>query len=154
MGPPPFGHPDSVMSPNYQTMPTPGHTPHPLHPGPQMKRPRPHDLDLSVAGMSQLDHSDIERLQPTPLTASFTHSAAAAIGAGQPPAHHRHHLPDLGPPSKRLRHDEPGGGAPSVVGQAGMPSPAPRPRGPKLKFTPEDDQLLIELKEHKNLTWK
>lgn len=41
-----------------------------------------------------------------------------------------------------------------MVGQAGMPSPAPRPRGPKLKFTPEDDQLLIDLKEHKNLTWK
>ncbi|CAK7218065.1 hypothetical protein SCUCBS95973_003363 [Sporothrix curviconia] len=47
-----------------------------------------------------------------------------------------------------------GGGAPSVVGQAGMPAPAPRPRGPKLKFTPEDDQLLIELKENKSLTWK
>jgi hypothetical protein len=36
----------------------------------------------------------------------------------------------------------------------GMPQPAARPRGPKLKFTPEDDQLLIDLKEHKNLTWK
>lgn len=47
-----------------------------------------------------------------------------------------------------------GGGAPSVVGQAGMPAPAPRPRGPKLKFTPEDDQLLIDLKENKSLTWK
>lgn len=41
-----------------------------------------------------------------------------------------------------------------MVGQEGMPSPAPRPKGPKLKFTPEDDQLLIELKEQKNLTWK
>lgn len=35
-----------------------------------------------------------------------------------------------------------------------MPPPAPRPRGPKLKFTPEDDQKLVELKEKKNLTWK
>lgn len=35
-----------------------------------------------------------------------------------------------------------------------MPEPAPRPRGPKLKFTPEDDQLLIDLKENKSLTWK
>jgi hypothetical protein len=35
-----------------------------------------------------------------------------------------------------------------------MPPPAPRPRGPKLKFTPEDDQLLIDLKENKSLTWK
>lgn len=44
--------------------------------------------------------------------------------------------------------------APSMVGMEGMPSPAPRPRGPKLKFTPEDDQLLIDLKENKALTWK
>jgi hypothetical protein len=35
-----------------------------------------------------------------------------------------------------------------------MPTPAPRPRGPKLKFTSEDDQLLIDLKEKKNLAWK
>ncbi|KAJ4292114.1 hypothetical protein N0V88_005741 [Collariella sp. IMI 366227] len=35
-----------------------------------------------------------------------------------------------------------------------MPPPAPRPRGPKLKFTPEDDQLLVDLKENRNLTWK
>lgn len=41
-----------------------------------------------------------------------------------------------------------------MVGQAGMPAPAARPRGPKLKFTPEDDQLLIDLKENKSLTWK
>lgn len=40
------------------------------------------------------------------------------------------------------------------MGQEGMPEPAPRPRGPKLKFTPEDDQLLIDLKENKSLTWK
>lgn len=45
-------------------------------------------------------------------------------------------------------------GPPSVVGQEGMPQPALRPRGPKLKFTPEDDQLLVDLKEKKNLTWK
>lgn len=37
---------------------------------------------------------------------------------------------------------------------AQMPQPAPRPRGPKLKFTPEDDQLLVDLKENKALTWK
>lgn len=45
-------------------------------------------------------------------------------------------------------------GLPSVVGQPGMPDPAPRPRGPKLKFTQEEDALLVELKENKNLTWK
>jgi hypothetical protein len=35
-----------------------------------------------------------------------------------------------------------------------MPEPAPRPPGPKLKFTPEEDALLVDLKENKNLTWK
>lgn len=78
-----------------------------------------------------------------------------------PPRHHHHHLPNQLDPRKRqnmgdtsptspLQHH----GPPSVVGQEGMPPPAPRPRGPKLKFTPEDDQLLIDLKEKKNLTWK
>ena len=43
---------------------------------------------------------------------------------------------------------------PSVVGHPGMPDPAPRPRGPKLKFSQEEDALLVELKENKNLTWK
>ncbi|OAK94149.1 hypothetical protein IQ06DRAFT_86945 [Phaeosphaeriaceae sp. SRC1lsM3a] len=76
-----------------------------------------------------------------------------------PPTHH-HHLPNQhrskrhqtmegAPPSPAQHH-----GPPSVVGQEGMPPPAARPRGPKLKFTPEDDQLLVDLKEKKNLTWK
>ena len=45
-------------------------------------------------------------------------------------------------------------GLPSVVGQPGMPEPAAKPKGPKLKFTAEEDALLVELKETKNLTWK
>jgi len=72
--------------------------------------------------------------------------------------YHNHPLPPSAHQPKRQRSDDPnmsqGGGAPSVVGMVGMPSPAPRPRGPKLKFTPEDDQLLVDLKENKNLTWK
>ncbi|KAF2644421.1 putative transcriptional activator Myb, partial [Massarina eburnea CBS 473.64] len=48
----------------------------------------------------------------------------------------------------------PSHGPPNLVGHEGMPPPAPRPRGPKLKFTPEDDQLLVDLKEKKNLAWK
>jgi hypothetical protein len=35
-----------------------------------------------------------------------------------------------------------------------MPQPALRPKGPKHKFTPADDTLLLELKETKELTWK
>ncbi|KXL45336.1 hypothetical protein M433DRAFT_67326 [Acidomyces richmondensis BFW] len=79
----------------------------------------------------------------------------------QPPTHHHHRLPNQPPPSKsqRTTYGETAStseehGPPSVVGQPGMPAPAPKPKGPKLKFTPEDDALLIELKETKNLTWK
>ncbi|KAF2469033.1 uncharacterized protein BDR25DRAFT_50675 [Lindgomyces ingoldianus] len=77
-----------------------------------------------------------------------------------PPQHHHHRLPDqrptkiprmAGEDTSPLQHIH---GPPSVVGQEGMPPPAARPRGPKLKFTPEDDQLLVDLKEKKNLTWK
>ncbi|KAI2468580.1 hypothetical protein F4781DRAFT_432256 [Annulohypoxylon bovei var. microspora] len=116
------------------------------------KRSRPDDLDLSVPGMSELDQGDLDSMQSM--------GAAYAQAAGAAPTHHHHRLPDQGPPSKMMRREGDGsigmagGGAPSVVGQVGMPAPAPRPRGPKLKFTPEDDALLIDLKENKSLTWK
>ncbi|KAL1297567.1 hypothetical protein AAFC00_006134 [Neodothiora populina] len=70
--------------------------------------------------------------------------------------HHHHRLPsqqqsrdgNVSSPTNREI------GPPSMVGQEGMPSPAPRPKGPKLKFTREEDALLVELKETKDLTWK
>ncbi|KAI9041212.1 SANT/Myb-like DNA-binding domain-containing protein [Aspergillus affinis] len=77
-----------------------------------------------------------------------------------PQQHHHHRLPPHASLRDSQRHGmnvEPSPvptGPPSVVGQPGMPDPAPRPRGPKLKFTPEEDALLVELKENKNLTWK
>jgi len=74
--------------------------------------------------------------------------------------HHRH------PPSRhrslmnqRIGRDDDvttveGYGSSSVVGQPGMPEPAAQPRGPKLRITPEDDALLVTLKETKDLSWK
>ncbi|KAL1880774.1 hypothetical protein VTK73DRAFT_5159 [Phialemonium thermophilum] len=148
-GPPHYGppgpSPHAVVTPLYPSLSqTHG-------PGVGVKRPRPEDLDLSVPGMPDLQESDLESMQQTPMGAVYAQATSAA-----PPTHHHHRLPDTGPPNKLARREGEGGGggAPSVVGQAGMPPPAPRPRGPKLKFTPEDDQLLIDLKENKNLTWK
>ncbi|KAK5129913.1 hypothetical protein LTR08_002714 [Meristemomyces frigidus] len=79
----------------------------------------------------------------------------------QPQTHHHHRLPNKPPPAKSQRtgydavsaaaEDQ---GPPSVVGQPGMPEPAPKPKGPKLKFTADEDALLVELKETKDLTWK
>ena len=82
-----------------------------------------------------------------------------------PQHHHHHHLPDQPPPAKMARTGGSGGGLGMGIGGAGpssitglgnqsMPAPAARPRGPKLKFTTEDDQLLVDLKENKALTWK
>ncbi|RHZ74911.1 hypothetical protein CDV55_108314 [Aspergillus turcosus] len=77
-----------------------------------------------------------------------------------PQQHHHHRLPPqalLHPAERHGMNAETSpmpSGPPSVVGQPGMPDPAPRPRGPKLKFTQEEDALLVELKENKNLTWK
>lgn len=138
--------PHSVVAPLYPAMtPTQPHSSGP-------KRSRPEELELSVSGMTDLEQSELDSMQSM--------GAAYAQAAGAAPTHHHHRLPDQGPPSKMMRRDGEGslggavGGAPSVVGTVGMPPPAPRPRGPKLKFTPEDDQLLIDLKENKSLTWK
>jgi hypothetical protein len=38
----------------------------------------------------------------------------------------------------------------SVIGQPGMPEPAANPKGPKLKFKPEEDALLFELKRRRS----
>ncbi|EPE02163.1 myb dna-binding domain-containing protein [Ophiostoma piceae UAMH 11346] len=162
-----LGHHASQATAHYGA---PGPSPHavvaPLYPslGAQptsgIKRSRPDDLDLSVSGIADLDQSDIDSIQQSSLSA-YAHAQAHSVGTPTsqhmgPATHHHHRLPDTGPPSKMMRRDGDlsAGGAPSVVGQAGMPQPAARPRGPKLKFTTEDDQLLIDLKENKNLTWK
>jgi hypothetical protein len=42
----------------------------------------------------------------------------------------------------------------SVVGEPGMPQPAAKPKGPKIVFSPEDDALIVQLRETKKLTWK
>lgn len=169
LGPPHFGGPGPVVAPLYPSLNTPTQPTHSPH-GAGVKRSRPDDLDLSVPGMPDLEQQDLEGMPPSAMGAAY---AAAAHQQHQqqqdsqsqsqqpgpqlppPPTHHHHRLPDMGPPAKMMRRDgDGGGGAPSMVGQAGMPAPAPKPRGPKLKFTPEDDQLLIDLKENKSLTWK
>ena len=142
-----FGGPGSVVAPLYSTMPSTTQAPHSQHAPNRLKRPRLDELDISVATMSPMDQQGLDSIHNTPIAGPYSQASSAV-------QHHHHHLPDSGPPSKLARREDGGGGAPSVVGQAGMPQPAARPRGPKLKFTPEDDQLLIDLKEHKNLTWK
>ena len=124
----------------------------PMQPQISSKRSRPHDeLELDLGGLhGGMQDEGIEGMSQQSLS-----------GYGQPPQqrYHGHQLPASARPSKMARQDETGEssmsqGAPSVVGQPGMPAPALKPRGPKLKFTPEDDGLLVELKENRSLTWK
>jgi hypothetical protein len=159
----------SHHQPAYGTGHTTTHLEYPQQPTHSRKRSRPrNEIHLDLHGLSGLqdvpDSADI----PVELTPHGHHAQqqASMYQTGPPPAssqlpppqHHHHRLPNQPPPSKmrRIGYDSPPQhhGPPSVVGQEGMPPPAPRPRGPKLKFTPEDDQLLVDLKEKKNLTWK
>ncbi|KAK5721329.1 hypothetical protein LTS12_027599 [Elasticomyces elasticus] len=109
---------------------------------------------------------------PHPEHPSVTHhefdpqASGAAMGVPhqhQQQHHHHHHhrlpphapLPTTGHPHDVNAHSQSYmTGPPSVVGQPGMPKPAPRPKGPKLKFSPVEDTTLVHLKEEKNLTWK
>lgn len=71
--------------------------------------------------------------------------------------HHHHRLPShahLHRGHSDMSSPEMSSSVPSVVGQPGMPDPAPEPRAPKLKFTASEDALLVDLKENRNLTWK
>ena len=129
------------------------------------KRSRPHDdiqLDLqSLTGLSSAGNAEDDLgVDLTPhgrhgqSSGMFQPATSSLLPSAQ---HHHHRLPNQQPPHKMQRLTSPPSqhqGAPSMVGQEGMPPPAARPRGPKLKFTPEDDQLLVDLKEKKNLTWK
>ncbi|KAK4904828.1 hypothetical protein LTR49_025793 [Elasticomyces elasticus] len=77
----------------------------------------------------------------------------------QPQMHHHHRLPTQCLPAKsrctgELLPETDQYSVSSMVGQEGMPAPASKPKDPKLKFTTEDDALLIELKTIRNLTWK
>lgn len=157
-----FGSATSVTTPMYAATasPTEGHASFVAN---SVNRIRKDDFDISMGGVASLGQSSLDTMPSNSIGAAYGQAAAAAAassGVGSlshqaqgPQLHHHHHLPDLGHLSKSMRRDD-GSGAPSMVGQVGMPPPAPRPRGPKLKFTAEDDQLLIELKEQKNLTWK
>ncbi|KAL7802106.1 hypothetical protein V8C44DRAFT_370716 [Trichoderma aethiopicum] len=69
------------------------------------------------------------------------------------PSHHHHRLPDMSHSSTSM-FGEGGQDPQNLVGTEGMPFPARRPQRPRIKFTLEEDELLIELKEKKNLTWK
>lgn len=121
------------------------------------KRPRTHDeLEMGMGGVSEGQlHGQMQGM-----SSQISQQAMGGYGGG-PQAFHSHALPNQGPRGSKISRfgEAPdlnmmSQGAPSVVGTAGMPMPAARPRGPKLKFTPEDDQLLVDLKENKSLTWK
>jgi hypothetical protein len=152
-------HQSGLFNPHHMVPPLLSSQSNPIHYQPPQagKRPRlsegegnddEHRLEMHL----QILRRYVEGTQsPELLLSAYSDSstqrrASAQFFALPPPIHqqdqyHHHHLPLL--PS----------GLPSAVGQVGIPKPATCPRGRKLKFTPKEDELLVELKEDKNLTW-
>ncbi|KAL7895184.1 hypothetical protein HDV63DRAFT_406578 [Trichoderma sp. SZMC 28014] len=100
------------------------------------------------------DASSVSSLSPTGYGSarnSYAGASSSTRSRAQPSYYH-HHLPETDQWSSMR--EEYGDSLHSLVGKEGMPSPARRPQRPRIRFTPEEDQLLIELKEQKNLTWK
>ncbi|KAE8444912.1 hypothetical protein EG329_014160 [Mollisiaceae sp. DMI_Dod_QoI] len=124
------------------------------------KRPRPDDLELEGYPPEGMGGPQLGEMQG--MSSQMPGPSMVNVGYGPQPVphqtYHSHQLPQHRAKQPRMSEGDsmvgPSGGAPSVVGLEGMPAPAPRPRGPKLKFTPEDDALLVDLKENKSLTWK
>lgn len=126
-------------------------------------------MHQSVSGLPAHESSTVSEPAEIPYSVRNDHASshrasgydfASPISLPLPQQYHHHHRL----PPQVLLHGGPHSlesGSPSgsrvpanVVGRPGMPSPAPRPRGPKRKFTPEEDDLLRDLKENKNLGWK
>lgn len=110
----------------------------------------PHEYHDPMRSQAYTSNSDL----------TSPHSPSGHLGL-QVQGHHHHRLSNYLPPSKRCRTGHSDGvynaeedDSPSVVGQPGMPQPATKPKGPKQKFTPADDTLLVDLKETKGLMWK
>ncbi|KXG47169.1 Cytochrome c oxidase, subunit Vb [Penicillium griseofulvum] len=75
-----------------------------------------------------------------------------------PQQHHHHRLPSqafvaTGQGSEATRSSSPQIDR-SHLTAPGMPARFPRPKAPKTRFTPEEDERLIELKEVHNLCWR
>jgi hypothetical protein len=112
------------------------------------KRSRPDDLELDSGGPPG------QQMHPSQ---KFSQIPSGSTGwDNQQVEYHSYSVPNQGHRSKIPRMSqliEPIGGA-SVIGTEVMSKPAPKPSRPKSKFTPEDDELLVNLKENQSLTWK
>ena len=125
--------------------------PQPVHPMPMDGSSGPDsDILFPIHSDHPSSHVSASHAFPSPLSLS--------LPLPVPQQHHHHRLP----PHSGLHATHPGHGSssppplsqPSVVGQLGMPEPAPRPKNPKTKFMADEDALLVQLKEDKNLTWR
>ncbi|KAJ5234882.1 MYB DNA-binding domain protein [Penicillium citrinum] len=108
------------------------------------------DNNSSVTATSILLDPSLHQSHGSIFESTMTHNT---LPKNPLPEKHHHTLPHSGdsdnlddPLARQAR-------PPNLVGHVGMPSPAPRPKAPKTRFTAAEDALLVHLKEDKNLTW-
>lgn len=106
--------------------------------------------DSSVSNSGILVDPSLHQLSGSIYDPAMTHNALPKLPL---PEKHHHTLPQSREPDNAgyalARQTRP----PNLVGQVGMPAPAPRPKSSKTRFTSGEDALLVHLKEGKNLTW-
>ena len=123
------------------------------------RRVRSHLSGFPVEGSAEASQT------PDVLFSTQSEQAASSNGFGPqasmalPQQHHHHHMPPQATMrsshhSVNSRSSNYSSGQRSLVGMPGMPNPRPITPHKRKPFTQDDDDLVVDLKENKRLTWK
>lgn len=130
------------------------------------------DTDYNYGHLPALQTLPIDSSVPTSESTDLTYPGHVDVSShhtsnhdylGQvniPQQHHHHRLPSYAVVSSSSGDDDGRTGKPedymdlSFMSIPGVPRPWPPPKGPKTRFGHKEDDLLIELKERWNFSWK
>ncbi|EXM14604.1 hypothetical protein FOTG_16997 [Fusarium oxysporum f. sp. vasinfectum 25433] len=128
----------------------PGPSAHPqyLVPPSDTQRPSLSDFDLPAIDMGELA-SSFSGIQRASWEATCAPDDDVSVPQPQHLSTNNNYPPSSERPIKKKRRRNGMQEAPRVVGQVGMPNPAPRPRRTIKKFAPEEVARLIELRKKK-----
>ena len=107
-------------------------------------------LSASSAALVQFPTAYHHHLSPPQMELEWPrvyhhHRLSASVSTSSTDMARMHAVPDGRRPVNRSFND---------ADQESMPAPLPPPLGPKMRFSEEEDALLVELKETTDLTWK